>query len=129
MSTDLYLDRNTWDLALTTDKAVREASQGPEVNQRVLIRLKRQLGEWFLNVLLGLPWYPEDGMTEEAILGSRDVQAAELLIRTEILETTGVREMQTFRPLWNNLTRNLNLFVQFASDYGTAETLKTTAGA
>ncbi len=54
-----------------------------EARQRVIIALRHYWEEYFLNVPTGMPWY-------ELILGSKDTQQAELLIRDTVLRVPGV---------------------------------------
>lgn len=50
----------TWDFQLnpaTRDLEPGYVSGPDEIVQRLITRLKRELGEWFLNTKAGLPWY------------------------------------------------------------------------
>lgn len=61
------------------------------VRQRVEIRLRTMLGEWFLDQYVGLPWAEWFGSkgTSPAVISAR--------VRTEVAETPGVQEVTA----WN----------------------------
>lgn len=65
----------TWDLRLnpgTRDLELGIVSGPDEILQRLLTRLKRELGEWFLNTKAGLPWYG-DGLGAKQNGGTQGV--------------------------------------------------------
>lgn len=70
-----------------------------EVLQRVKTRLRRILGEWFLQVNAGLPYF--DGN----MLGGKNTQYVLMIIKAEILETTGVQDVTSITIDYNNATR------------------------
>ena len=91
----------TWDLRLnpaTRDLELGIVSGPDEVLQRLLTRLKRELGVWFLNTKAGLPWY-QNG---RGILGSKasSKRAVDLLIRRETLGTQGVERIIKLNTLF-----------------------------
>ena len=91
----------TWDLRLnpaTRDLELGVVSGPDEVLQRLITRLKRELGEWFLNTKAGLPWY-QNG---RGILGSKasSKRAVDLLIRRETLGTQGVERIIKLNTLF-----------------------------
>lgn len=96
-----------------------------EILQRVQTRLFRYLGEWAFNTSVGLPWY--DGQSdllpgtltrENGILGSRDFNRAELLIRNEIAETEGVIRIVNFSAKFDNATREFRVTADIATEFG-----------
>lgn len=121
MSSDLALTPLNWDLTVKDGK-LKTIAKGPEIAQRVGIRLKRQQGEWFLDTSLGLPWY-------SGLLGSKDVATAQLLIRREIMTTDGVNTLPVFNAHWDSFQRSLSLFASIVTIYGTTETLSAVQGA
>ena len=69
-------------------------SQGTDpVRDRIYTRLYTELGEWYLNNTVGVPYYGDDG-----ILGSKK-QADEIgaLLRAQILDVDGVVRINTFQ--------------------------------
>lgn len=119
MAWDLKIDQNTGDL---TSGFVTGQD---EIVQRVLIRLWRHLGEWFLNTSAGLPWYqgPSPYIAGElsrktGILGTRNFRYADNWIRNEIAETKGVKRVIDFNTHFNPSTRVYSLRAQILTDYG-----------
>lgn len=83
---DIELDPFTHDLVLTGgDLRVVDG-----VTQHLKQRLLTILGEWFLDLSIGIPWFDE-------ILGKgNDLTLAESLIKSTISDTPGVRSLVTF---------------------------------
>ena len=103
----------TWDLRLnlgTRDLEPGIVTGADEVVQRLLTRLKRELGEWFLNTSAGLPWY-QDG---KGILGSKSHtrRAVDLLIRRETLDTKGVERIVRLNTLFLAGGRDYSIFME-----------------
>lgn len=94
VSNDLYLDA-TNNLALATlAKAV-----GEHVRQRLMT----YSGEWFLDTTAGVPWL-------EQIMGrGYDPALAEAVVKAEILDTDGVREITSFSIAFDNELRRLRI--------------------
>ena len=91
----------TWDWKLDpgTRDLVPGIVTGPdEIMQRLITRLKRELGEWFLNTSAGLPWYQQGN----GILGAKPhtKRAVDLLIRRETLGTEGVERIIKLNTLF-----------------------------
>lgn len=53
---DLLLDSNTNDIVLKNGKAVAVQDNRDWARQRILVRLRTFLGEWFLNTDFGMPY-------------------------------------------------------------------------
>ncbi len=84
----------SWDFKLnpgTRDLVPGLVSGADEIVQRLETRLRRELGEWFLNTSAGLPWYQEG----RGMLGSKafNKRSLDLLIRRETLGTEGVERI------------------------------------
>lgn len=80
MAWDFRLDPKTRDLVSGYSIGIEE------VLQRLVTRLNRELGEWFLETSAGLPWY-QNG---EGLLGSRNKFVLDMLIRREVRDTSGI---------------------------------------
>ena len=119
----------SWDLRL--NKLTRDLTSGiitgpEEVMQRLITRLNRELGEWFLATDAGLPWYQEGN----GLLGSRDKKTLELLIRRETLRTTGVNRIVTMNTLFSTTTRSFTIYMQIIVElYGRINFTLTEEGA
>ncbi len=71
------------DLIIGRDNKLIGVYGADEVRQRILVSLQHLYQEYFLNVPAGMPWY-------ELILGSRDKQMVDSLIRRAVLDVPGV---------------------------------------
>lgn len=95
----------SWDIALNNRHTLRGGivTGDDEILQRLWIRLNRELGEWFLNTEVGLPWYQGGyGMLGAKPSRKNDI---DLLIRQEIANTEGVLQILKFKTLYATGTR------------------------
>lgn len=91
----LALDASTHDLALDDRGNLKLARDAEAVGQHVKQRLKMFSEEWFLDTTAGLPWLPKPGRF--AIFDRPyDAGTSEALIKAEILDTPGIRELTGF---------------------------------
>lgn len=95
----------TWDIALNNRHTLRGGivTGDDEILQRLWIRLNRELGEWFLNTAVGLPWY-QGGYGMRGAKPSRKNEI-DLLIRQEIAQTDGVVQILKYQTLYATGTR------------------------
>lgn len=91
MSVDFAINHKTNDIA-TKDGKMYYVTGGNEVAQRVVTRIRRLKGEWINYTPAGIPYYTE-------ILGTKDVQRFNLLLRKEIFNTEGVEEIRKLNLL------------------------------
>lgn len=119
MAWDLRIDHGKGDLV------AGYAGGQDEIVQRIHTRLRRHLGEWFVNTSCGLPWYagPSSVMPgrlspEGAILGSRDFRYADLWIRNEIAETEGVIRVMDFNAHFDASTRVHSIRARIVTEFG-----------
>lgn len=115
-----------WDLALNDnyDLTGGLVTGTDEIIQRVKLRLYRIMGEWFLNLGSGLPWY-ESGA---GILGApkNKIDLANLMIRQCILETVGVDRIMDFQSEFLLGTRTLTIQTSLLLDTGIVEDVSLT---
>ena len=98
-----------WDLRLdskTRDLVTGYAAGQEEIIQRLLTRLNRELGEWFLEVSAGLPWYQRG----HGLLGSRNKFMLDMLIRRETRNTDGVERILKMNTVY--LHRSYTIYMQ-----------------
>lgn len=91
---DLYLTR-TGDLAV-----VREAKA---VGEHIRQRLMTFAGEWFLDTAAGMPWL------DRIFAQAYDPALAEAIVKAEILNTEGVKEITSFSVSFDPDVRRLNI--------------------
>lgn len=117
----------SWDLRLgpNRDLTTGIVTGVDEIIQRLVTRLNRELGEWFLNTSAGLPWY-QDG---NGLLGSRDKQNLNLLIRRETLQTVGINRIVKFNSIFNTTTRQFTIYMYLVTEQGVVNFTLTEEGA
>ncbi len=117
----------SWDLRLgpNRDLTAGIVTGVDEIIQRLVTRLNRELGEWFLNTSVGLPWY-QDG---NGLLGSRDKQNLNLLIRRETLQTAGINRIVKFNSIFDTTTRQFTIHMHLVTEQGVVNFTLTEEGA
>ena len=76
------------------------------VAQRLSIRLKTYLGEWFLDVGYGVPYYQQ-------ILAKKTTKVAvDRIFQQQILSERGVRELVSFSSTFENRQYNMSFKVR-----------------
>lgn len=117
----------SWDLRLgpNRDLTTGIVTGVDEIIQRLVTRLNRELGEWFLNTSVGLPWY-QDG---NGLLGSRDKQNLNLLIRRETLQTAGINRIVKFNSIFDTTTRQFTIHMYLVTEQGVVNFTLTEEGA
>ena len=98
-----------------------------EVLQRLKMRLWRELGEWFLDVDAGLPWY-QDG---NGMLGAKPFERnnIELMIRRCIMQKEGISRITSMSGIFAIGSRSLDLYIQVLLDTGNMGSVNVTVGA
>ena len=81
------------------------------VRQAVITRLRLLVYEWWEDINDGVPYW-------QKIIASRDVAAAEQIIRERIQQTSHVLSILSFDPVWDNENRTLMIRVAIQSEYG-----------
>lgn len=90
---DLFVNPTTGDMGVVTDAAA--------IAQHVRQRLKTFLGEWFLDTEAGVPWL------DELFGRPYDPALAESIVKEEVLNTDGVKEILSFSVGFDRTKRNL----------------------
>src|SRR5690625_7764190 len=76
---DLLLDRNNHDLVFVNGECPTTGDMVDVVTQRLYIRLRTFLGEWYLNYKYGVPWL-------EKVLGHKTKKSSvDMVIQEQIL--------------------------------------------
>lgn len=81
------------------------------VAQCVMTRLALWKGAWFIDTDEGTPWIQE-------ILGKHE--AVEAVLRSRILETPGVQELDSFEVVFDPDTRKIQITAEIETIYGDA---------
>lgn len=89
------------------------------VQQRLFIRLRTFLGEWFLNTAYGVPYFQD-------VLGKKTTKSAvDLIMQQQILAEVGVKEITYFNSTLINRQYSLNFRVKVV-DGSTTDTISIT---
>lgn len=96
---DLALDPLTGDLEVP----LRILQGADAVLQRVWIRLRMFLGEWFLDQRIGVPW------RERILIKGADIRDVRQILTRVVEGTPGVARVETFDCTLNARTRELTV--------------------
>lgn len=107
----------SWDLALhagTGDLTNAVVYGDDEVLQRIYIRLSKELGEWFLNISSGLPWY-QDGA---GMLGAKPNRKpdVDLVLRNCVSNTPGVKTVENFKSTFIGRAYTCNFTIKLETE-------------
>lgn len=103
MATDIYVDPTSNDLFFNSNYELRLTATLEELTrQRLSIRLKLFQGEWKFDETLGTPYF-------QTIYGKSTKIAADLAIKTVILDTEGVIRLTDYTSVVDKSTRKLTV--------------------
>lgn len=106
------------DLVLVLDDRGRATAvpvTGAErIAQSLNISLRTWMGEWYLDLLHGVPYV-------ESVLGKNTQTLVLSVFRTQILQVPGVRQVETLTLDLDNETRALQVYVKAVSAEGLVE--------
>jgi hypothetical protein len=119
---DLLLDGNN-DIVFVNGKATVTQTQSEIVAQRLNIKLKTFLGEWFLDTSIGVPYFQQ-------IFGKvRNKSTIDVIFQNIIAKDEGVVEIKKFESSLDGAGRNYTMtFTVRVSDGSTATTTISTGG-
>jgi|SRR5690606_25482948 len=98
---DISLD-NEGDLLLD-DYDLKLIDNVDQIAQNLYIRLKFFLGEWFLDINQGIPFY------EDIFIKSPNQIAVENIIQDEIIQTQGITEITRFESSFDSINRQYRI--------------------
>lgn len=109
---DLLLDRTTGDLVFRNGECPTTEDRTHGVVQKLYIRLRTFLGEWYLSETYGVPWL-------ERILGHKvNKSTVDMIIQEEILKVDGVDKILSFSSEYLSATRGYKCRFSVQSDEG-----------
>lgn len=100
--TSYKLNTDTHDLEIVNNNFVL-ISDSEATTQRLKTRLKTYLGEWFLNLNLGIPYY------QEVFDKSIPISSIEAVFKEAIINCPGVDELNKFEIDYTNSDRSFAL--------------------
>jgi len=108
---DLLLDDSTWDLSTdATDLLL--VDQADAIRQHLAQRLKTFMGEWFLDLRVGIPYL------QQVMVKSPDPVVLDSVFKAEIINTPGIVELLEFDLAIDAGTRELQLAFKAVADTG-----------
>lgn len=108
---DIAIDQDTHDLVLTGGDLVLVAD-GAAIRQEADIRLQFLLGEWFLDISAGLPFF------QNILVKSPNLSAIRSIFHDEILAVDGITTVKTLDLDFNRSTRTLKVSWTADTDFG-----------
>lgn len=108
---DLTLDPVTHDL-LITNFDISTVDDVDQVTQNLGIRLRFFLGEWFLNIGVGVPYY------QSILIKSPNQINVESALKSEIINTIGISEILAFSSQYDNFNRRFDVAFTALSNAG-----------
>ena len=88
---------------------------GPDATRQHLVqRLKTFMGEWFLDLRIGVPYF------QQVMVKNPDPVVLDSVFKSEIINTPGIVELLTFALQLDARTRELQLSFKAVNDAGTA---------
>lgn len=108
----------TWQ-KLTGDEAIHQA---------VMCELAMLLGDWFLDVTIGIPWYANPNASATPIMGTlpANLPYASALIKAAILGVPGVASISSFSLAHDHGKRTLSISAQIVTVTGGTLTIART---
>ena len=105
--TDFYTDPLTHDLSLV-EGDIRYTTLEEQTRQRLEITLKTYRGEWFPNILYGVP-YLKNANNKTELLGKSNTSLLEIYIKRTILESPNIKELEAFSLTEDPTTRTVSI--------------------
>lgn len=111
MSLDVALDLDTHDLYIAGNdlQIVNDADQ---LEQNLKIRLQFFLNEWFLNILIGVPFYTD------ILVKNPNIPSIDSIIKGKILDTPEVLEILEYDSSFDNTERTYTINFKIRTNYG-----------
>jgi hypothetical protein len=81
------------------------------VDQKLRMKLKMFLGEWYLDINKGIPYY------QEFLVKAPNKALINSTLKKAIIETEGIAELQTFEVTYEK-NRTLNVYFVVVTDTG-----------
>ncbi|MFX1587236.1 MAG: hypothetical protein ACFFC1_03690 [Promethearchaeota archaeon] len=115
---DILLNELTGDLDLTNWNLRFTSSNSQYIAQKLKIRLGFFLGEWYLNINEGIPYF------EKILVKNPNLSEIEDLMIEKILTVSGVESLESFNLEFDKSTRELT--VSFTVKTSEGETVSIT---
>lgn len=114
MSIDLALDPDTHDLYIAGND-INLVKNADELEQNLKIRLQFFLNEWFLNILVGVPFYAD------ILVKNPNISNIDSILKGKILDTPGVNEILEYDSTFDNTARTYSVTFKIRTQYGESD--------
>lgn len=119
---DLLLDEDTHDLIFVNGGTPITTDQKTTVAQRLKVRLQTFLGEYFMNVEAGIPYY-------QRIFGKiKNKSTVDAIFQRQILEDPGVLEIVSYGSDLDNASRFLQVTFRVRTSEGVTSPITINVG-
>jgi hypothetical protein len=119
---DIAINPTTGDIAIGSNGGPYLSTGLTGVVQAVRIALQLFVGEWFLNLDAGMPWYPNAAANVSGILGQKMNKTTTVVVRAAItnaiLAVNGVTSLLQLALAWDANTRTLTITWQAQCTFG-----------
>lgn len=115
---DILLDTTTHDIVFDnsdTPSVTTEVRQ--DVAQRLKIKLSTYLGEWFLDITQGVPYY------ESVFKKGATKSSVDLIFQTMVLEEEDVLSIVSWDSSLDNSSRTYSLYFRVDTDSGVTDVI------
>lgn len=116
---DIFLDPLTNDIQLTNNVMRLVTSTEELSRQRVQIWLGIFKGEWFYNIVAGIPYLANDNNPEQLMGIGTNKDAFDRAIKEGIVTREGIVELESYSSTLNNSTRTLTISFEASTLTGT----------
>jgi hypothetical protein len=92
---DIKLNKNEPHDILVQDYDLSLVDSSSQIRQKITVKLRFILGEWFLNTIVGIPYY------EQIWIKNPDLNKVSTVMKNEILNVNGVQSLTLFNMEYN----------------------------
>jgi hypothetical protein len=115
--TDIFLNPLTNDIDLVNNEMRLTTTVQELTRQRVQIWLGIFKGEWFANVLAGIPYLANDNNPVQ-LLGVTSKDTFDLAIKTGITTRSGIVELLSYSSTLDKASRQISISFEASTDTG-----------
>jgi hypothetical protein len=115
--TDIFLNPLTNDIDLVNNEMRLTTTVQELTRQRVQIWLGIFRGEWFANVLAGIPYLANDNNPVQ-LLGVTSKDTFDLAIKTGITTRSGIVELLSYSSTLDKASRQISISFEASTDTG-----------
>ena len=108
MAKDFYLDPTTNDIDLTNKTMRLTSSIGESSRQQVYISLSTFKGEWYANIMAGIPYLANDNNVEQ-LMGQTQTTNLDIAVKNDILNRENITSISSYSSVFDREVREANV--------------------